>query len=74
MVQRGEEIGFSGEAREALCIPGKDLGQNLEGDVSRQLAVTCPIHLPHPAGTDKRDDFIGAEAGAGGETHTRGRL
>ena len=38
-----------------FCSTGERLGQNLERDVSRQVAVACPIHFSHAAGTDERD-------------------
>ena len=36
-------------------------------DVAIQLRVARAIHLAHAAGADLRGDFVGAEAGAGGE-------
>ena len=41
--------------------------QNLDGDLTFQLGVGGPIHLPHAAFTNLGGDFVDAEARAGGE-------
>src|SRR4051812_41599786 len=43
--------------------------ENLYRDVSVQLRIPRAIDLAHAAGTERRDDFIGAEAGAGNQRH-----
>ena len=72
MIQRREQIRFAGEARPPFGITGEELRQNLEGDVSRQVAVACPIHFSHAASTDERDDLVGSQADAGREAHDVG--
>jgi hypothetical protein len=50
---------------EALA-PGRVVGdvprQHLDGHRSAEPRVGRTIHLTHPAGTDRRDDFIRSEA------------
>ncbi len=69
MIERRQEIGFAREARQALGIAGEERRQNLERDVARQLAVAGAVDFAHPAGADQGDDLVGAEAGAGRQTH-----
>ena len=74
MIQRRKQIGFASEAREPFRVTGEKLRQNLEGDISRQVAVARPINLSHAAGADQRDDLVGSQADAGRETHDVQRL
>jgi hypothetical protein len=69
MIQRREQIRFASETRAPFGITREELGQNLEGDFSRQVAVACPIHFSHAAGTDERDDLVGSQTDAGRDTH-----
>jgi hypothetical protein len=39
-----------------------------------QAVVTCPIDLPHPAGADHRNDFVGADPSARGEAYVPGTV
>ncbi len=43
-------------------------GKNLDGDGPLQARVPSPIHLPHPARPERREDLVGAEAGPTGES------
>ena len=40
-------------------------GQHLDRDLAREPRVECPIDLSHPARAEWRQDFVGAEPGAG---------
>jgi hypothetical protein len=45
------------------------LGGNLNGDVSPEPGISCPIHLAHATGTDFSQDFVRTELVAGGKWH-----
>ena len=64
MVERGEDLGF---ALEPYRIRGQRRRQNLDRYVAFQLAVARAVDLAHTAGAERRDDFVGPEAGAGHE-------
>jgi hypothetical protein len=70
MIQRGEGLRFTLEAREPVRVLRERLGQNLDGDVAIQLRVARAVDLAHPAFADRRSDFIGAETGAGGQSQS----
>ena len=55
--------------RRAVGVVRECVGEDLDRDVSVQLRVAGPIDLPHPAFADRRDDFVGTEAGARSEGH-----
>ena len=61
------------EAREALGVLRERGGQRLDRDVAPEPRVAGAIHLAHAARAERRDDLVGAEAGAGGQGH-RGTL
>ncbi len=65
MIQRGEDFGFALKTREPIGISGERWRQDLDRDLTLQLGVGRPIHLPHPAFADLRGDFVDAEASAG---------
>jgi hypothetical protein len=53
------------------CAPGvvrEGFGEDLDRDVSVQLGVARPVHLPHPAFANLRGDFVDAETRAGSES------
>jgi hypothetical protein len=59
------------EAREPLYVLRKFIGECLDGDVATQARVAGAIHLSHSTRSEGREDFIGTEACAGGESHVR---
>ena len=67
MVQRRGCVGLLLESTEAVGVGGKRGGQDLDRNVATQARVTRPIDLAHAARTQWSDDFVRAEAGAGGE-------
>ena len=69
MVQGGKQIGFAREPRQPFGIVRKELGQNLESDVSHQVAVASPVDFSHAAGANERGDLVGSKADAGREAH-----
>ncbi|HZM95205.1 MAG TPA: hypothetical protein VFB92_17375 [Vicinamibacterales bacterium] len=67
VVQRGEGLGFTLEAREPISIVGERLRQRLDGDVAIQFRIASAKYLPHSPFPDAGDHFVDAEANAGGE-------
>src|SRR3954452_14364933 len=55
-----------------LCVVGERRRQNLDGDAAIEPRVARFVDLPHPARTNRRDDFIGTEAAAGRYLHRCG--
>ena len=47
MVQRGEHLGFAGEAGQAVGILREGVGQNFDGDFAIQFGVGGALHLAH---------------------------
>ena len=69
MRERGDRLRFAFKAREPIRI-GRDGGrQNLDRDLTPQFRIARPIDLAHAAGTNRRDDFIGADDRARGKAH-----
>ncbi len=48
VVERGEGLGFTLEAREPISIVGERLGQRFDGDVAIQFRITGAKYLPIP--------------------------
>ena len=69
MIQRRQHLRFALEARHVLRVAGQGGGQHLDGDVAFELGVAGAIDLAHAARAEGREDLIGAEFGAGGESH-----
>ena len=67
MVQRREHLRFPFEARKTVRIGGKQFRQHLERDGTIQAGVSRAIDLAHTTGTNRRFDFVGAEARASRE-------
>ena len=59
----GECLGFAVESCQAFRVRGHGRGENLDGDLPREVRVRRLIHLPHSAFADPGSNFIRAEAG-----------
>ena len=66
MVQRGQELGFTLEAGDAIRIGGERVRQDLDRDLAAQLRVASTIDLAHSAGTKRGLNLVWAETGASG--------
>ena len=64
MVERRQHLRFALETRESLRVGGEEVRQNLDGHVTVQLRVACPIDFAHSAGPEGGQDFVAAEASA----------
>ncbi len=51
------------------CVRRQRLRQHLDRHLARQARVPRPVHLPHPACTERRQDLVGAEPRSGRESH-----
>ena len=69
VVQRGEHLGLAREAGEPVRVLRQGLRQHLDRDRALQRRVGGAIHFAHPAGAERRDDFVGPEPGTGGQGH-----
>jgi hypothetical protein len=65
---------FAFEARDAIGIAGDAGGEDLDGDITIQLAIARPIHLAHSARAERGQDVVRPEAVAGTESHSVVRL
>jgi hypothetical protein len=65
MIERREHLRFATEPGETIDIVSDPRQQNLDRDVASQLRIAGAIDLSHAAGTQRPDNFIGAEACAG---------
>jgi hypothetical protein len=57
MVQRGQDVRFSFEARHARGFDGEHLRQDLDRDVAVQPRVARTVHLSHAAGAQQLVNF-----------------
>ncbi len=69
MVEASEYSGLSAESLLAVAIVGKRFGQHLQRHVPVELRIPRSIHFTHPAFADLGGDGVGAEGGAGFESH-----
>ena len=53
--------------REALHIARELVGQDLDRDIAIEPGIAGTIHVAHAAGAERSNDFVRAEARAGGE-------
>ena len=69
VLERGDRAGLALESRAPLRI-GRHVGrQHFDGDRAIEPRVAGLVDFAHPAGAERREDLVGAEAGAGGESH-----
>src|SRR6266852_829373 len=69
MRERGDRPRLALETGEGLVVPVKSLREHLDRNIAQKPRVPGPIHLPHPARTQRRQDLVGPEARAGRERH-----
>src|SRR4051812_30964372 len=58
VIELGEELGFTGEAGEALGVGGERVGEDFDGDLAIELAVGGAIDRTHPAFAELASDSI----------------
>ena len=64
MVETGNGVGFTTEARQPLRITGEVFRKDLDGDGPSETGVGSLVDFAHPARTDLADDLIWAQARA----------
>ena len=69
MVQGSKDFRLALKSSEPLGVGRDNSGENLDRHLTFQVGIGGPIHLAHAAHPDLGNDLIGAEAGAGGESH-----
>ena len=74
MVEGGKDFRLTLEAPQALIVGGKLVRQDLDGDISAELPVSCPIHLTHAAFSNGLDDLVVSQLVTGCERHDRGEI
>ena len=62
MVERGQHLRLSAEARQAVGVVGNGGQQHLDRDVAIQLRIAGPIHLPHATRAEGGEDFVRTDA------------
>ena len=67
--ERRHRLRLGLEAGERVGVIGEVLGQDLDRHVALEAGVAGAVDLPHPAGAERRDDLVRAEAVAGREAH-----
>ena len=69
MIQRRGRPRFLLEPLQPLRIRRQRLRQHLDRHLARQTRVPRPVHLPHPARAERREDLVGSQASACGQRH-----
>ena len=67
MRERRDRLRLALEAGQRVGIGGDGLREDLDRDVAVELRVPRAVDLSHPARAQRREDLVGAEAGAGDE-------
>ena len=68
MVERGERLRLAAETCQAFRVAATARA-GLQRHLAIQIRVARAIDLAHPAGAQRAEDFVRAEASAGGEGH-----
>src|SRR4029079_1277929 len=69
VVERTGGAGLLLQAAESFRVVRELGGQNLDGDIAAEAGFPRAIDLSHPAGTERPDNFVWADSGAGREAH-----
>jgi hypothetical protein len=69
VVQARDRPRFFFEPAQPIGLFGDMRRKDLDSDLAAESAVTRPIHLAHPAGSERRHNFIGPESGASCQRH-----
>jgi hypothetical protein len=73
MIERGDRLCFAFEPLSQFRV-GCVFGKNLDGNRSIQPRVSRPVHLTHPTGADRREDFVRTKQLSGLKRHWHGNL
>jgi hypothetical protein len=67
--ERSDCFRFALESQERRRAVDQARRQHFDRDVAIELGIARAIDLAHPAGADRRDDVVGAEAGSDRQRH-----
>jgi len=66
MIEHRDRAGLVLEPARPVGVRREFRWQDLDRDVSPEAGIPGAIHLPHPARTEHRNDFVGPEVRARG--------
>ena len=69
MVEGGDRVRFTLEARAAVHVQHPAAREHLNGDEAIQTQIPGLVHLAHSARADGGDDFVRTESSASAEQH-----
>ena len=69
MIDGRENLRLAKKTRQPIGIRRVDVWQHLERNVATEPRIAGAIDHTHAAGTERTDDLVRAEAGAGRERH-----
>ena len=72
MIECARRLRLLLETSQTIQIRRQGDRQHLDRDVPLQPLVPCPVHLPHPARAQRREDLVGPELRAGRQRHRPG--
>ena len=67
MIERGSGAALAFESLAPFRVGGELLGEDLDRNRAIEARISRPVHLAHAACANQAENFIGAEANAGGE-------
>jgi hypothetical protein len=71
MVQSAGGARFLFEPAKPVGITADVFVQNFDGYFAAEPGVAGTVHLPHPSGAQRREDFVRSQKGACGKLHAR---
>ena len=74
MVDRGEQLGFAPEPRQAVWVECEELGQDLQSNFAIQPRVARSVHFAHGTRTKRSHDFVGTYSKASGKGCVKRRV
>ena len=69
MRQGGDRARLGFEAAAHFRIGGDVGGHHLDGDFASEAGIASAIHFTHPAGAERREDFVLRDAITGSQRH-----
>ena len=64
MIQRGQQVNFTVEARQARLITRTDVAKDFDGDISTHFRIAGAIDFAHPADAKLSKHFVGSDTTA----------
>jgi hypothetical protein len=74
VVDRGEDLRFALESRDAIGVGSEGFQNGLDGDAAAEPAVARAVHFAHAADSEHMRDLVRAESGARRQWHGRAGL